>query len=171
MEFGGAGILEDGGAVKGDDVDSAHLLGNHDGESGEGGAANTRDGEEFNEALGIVGAGEELMLDFQLRVDVEHIAGNLDRVVAQLDHGFPGFWVAALLHVPARGLGAKIDEQKQGHGGNEGGTEHEAPVDVGAGVEDGKVKSSSQEDAEGCPHFWKGLVLASFMSSIVPREL
>ena len=82
LELRRAGFFKDGGAVEGDDVDAAHLLGDHDGESGESGAADTGDGEELDEALGVVGTGQQLVLDFQLGVDVEHVAGDLDRMVA-----------------------------------------------------------------------------------------
>lgn len=137
LELAIAGLLKDGGAVEGDDVDSAHLLGDHDRESGQSSTAHARDGEEFDEALGVVGVGKQLMLDLELRVDVEHVAGYLDRVVAQLDHRIPSLWVAVLLHVPAGRFGADVDEKQQRDGGNEWGAEHEAPVDVVAGFKHG----------------------------------
>ena len=151
-EVAHAGLGEDGGGVEGDDVDAAHLLGQHDGEGGEGGAAHTRHGEELLEALGVVGLADDLVLDLELRADVVDVARDLDLVVAELQHGVPGLRVPALLHVPTGGLGAEVDEAEKRHGGQEGSAQHIPPVV--RHVEDGEVESSSQHDTEGSPHFW-----------------
>jgi len=54
MQIVGAGILEDSAGVKGDNVDSTHLLRNHDNERRSSGTANTGDAEQVEEAADVV---------------------------------------------------------------------------------------------------------------------
>lgn len=54
-------------------------------------------------------------------MDVEDVAGDLERVVTQLDHRLPGVDISVLLHVPAGRLGAYVDQEEQGNGGDERG--------------------------------------------------
>lgn len=75
-----AGVLEDGRGVEGDDVDAAELLADHDGPGGEGGAADTRDGEELNEAREWVANGGGGELEVQEGAGV--VEGGLEGVVA-----------------------------------------------------------------------------------------
>ena len=63
-------IDKDRRRVEGNDVDTAHLLGNHDREGGKSGPANTRDGEELNETSDIVAVADDFLLDFKLAVDI-----------------------------------------------------------------------------------------------------
>lgn len=149
-EVAHAGLGEDSGRVEGNNVDSAHLLGEHDGEGSESSAADTGNGEELLETLGVVGLADDLVLDLKLGADVVDVTGDLDLVVAESEHGVPGLGVAALLHVPTRRLGAQVDETEQGHGRQEGSSEHETPVVLD--VEDGQVEGSSQHDTKGSPH-------------------
>ena len=121
LEIVGAVLLEDGGGVEGDDVDAAHLLGDHDGEGGEGGAAHAGDGEELDEALVVAAVAKELDFEFELRVDVEDVARDLERVVAEFGHGHPGFCVPVLFHVPAGGFGTHVNEDEERDGREEGG--------------------------------------------------
>jgi hypothetical protein len=64
------GVGEDGGRVECDDVDTAHLLGNHDSERSEGRTANTGNGEELDETGNVVALADDFLLDFKLRVDI-----------------------------------------------------------------------------------------------------
>lgn len=118
-EGGHARLTENGSGIEGDDVDSAHLLGKHDGEGGEGGAADTGDGEQLAEALSVVGLPNDVVLDLELGADVVNVTSDLDLVESELAHGFPGILVAALLHVPTRGLRAEVDEDEKRNCGKE----------------------------------------------------
>ena len=150
LEVVETGLLEDSGGVEGDDVDTAHLLGQHDGEGSEGGAANTGDGEELTDTAGVVGAADELVLNLELGADVVDVASNLDLMGTQTSERFPSLDVAALLHQPTRRLGAEVDETKERHGRDEGSTQHQTPVvDV---VVDSEVDGGSEHDTKGRPH-------------------
>ena len=59
-----------------DDVDTAHLLGDHDGPAGQSGAADAWDGEELPETRDIAGGTDDFSLNLNLRVDVEQISGR-----------------------------------------------------------------------------------------------
>lgn len=152
LELGEARLHEDGGGIECDNVDSAHLLRNHDRKGSQVGAAHAGNGEELAEAGGVVGLADDLFLNLELGADVEDVASNLDVVEAEHGHGLPCVGVALLLHVPTRGFGAEVDTEEERDGGDEGGTKHESPVDIRY-TEDGKVESSSQHDAESGPHF------------------
>lgn len=151
LEGGHAGIDKDGGGVKGNDVDTAHLLGNHDNESSNVGTANSGNGEELSESSDVVALAHEIPLNVELSADVVHVAGALDGVVSELDHGLPSLGVAVLLHQPTRRLGAEIDEAHERNSGDEWSAEHESPVDIGD-AEDGEVEGGSEKDTKGRPH-------------------
>lgn len=74
-------INEDSGRVKGDDVNTTHLLCNHNSESGDAGTAHAGDGEELCETGYVVTLARKLVFDGQLSMDVVNISGNLDWVV------------------------------------------------------------------------------------------
>ena len=78
LQVVGVGLFEDGGRVEGDDVDAAHLLGEHDDPGGEGGAPDARDGEEFDEAGDVVAVADDGGFFDDLRVDVVEVAGGLE---------------------------------------------------------------------------------------------
>lgn len=58
------------------DVDTAHLLGNHDGEGGQGSSADTRNGEELDESCRVVGLADDGGLNLQLCIDVIQITAK-----------------------------------------------------------------------------------------------
>lgn len=78
-------LYEDGGRVEGDDVDAAHLLGQHDHERGEGGATHAGDGEEFHEARDVVALPNNRRLLDDLSVDVIQVTSSLEVRVSQPD--------------------------------------------------------------------------------------
>lgn len=65
-----AGFCKDCRGVESDDVDTAHLLGNHDCERGKGRAANTRNGEELDKSSYIITFSDYGRLNLELFVDV-----------------------------------------------------------------------------------------------------
>lgn len=116
---GSSGLLEHSTRVEGDDVDTAHLLGDHDDKRGQRRATETGDGEEFDEPLNICRAVNDLPLDLELRVDVVQISCCLDRVIAKAEKRLHGVLVSVLLHEPTRRLGAEVDQNQQGNRGDE----------------------------------------------------
>ena len=98
LEVRKAGFLKDGGGVEGDDVDATHLLGDHDGEGGQGRATDTGNGEELGEACEVIAAADDFALNFELDVDVIHVSGCLKGVVTELKEGAEGLWVFVLLY-------------------------------------------------------------------------
>ncbi len=109
VEIGGAGVDEDGRGVEGDDVDAAHLLGQHDCEGGTGRAADTGDGEEFDEAGDVVAAADDVGFFLDLSVDVVEITGGLERGVSETAQRTEGVCVSALFDVPPRRFRAEVD--------------------------------------------------------------
>ena len=52
------------------DVDTAHLLSNHDSERRQGRASHSRNCKEFDEASEVVALADDILLDLDLRIDV-----------------------------------------------------------------------------------------------------
>lgn len=136
------------------DVDTAHLLSNHHHERSESSATQTRDGEQLNEALNVVGAAKNLPLNLQLSVDVVEITSGLERVVTELEKRLHGLLVLVLLHVPTRRLGAHKDQDHQGNSGDESTAELKTPSD-GANMAENEVGCSTEKNTKGGPHFWR----------------
>lgn len=142
---------KDTGAVKCDDVDTAHLLGQHDCEGGQGGAANTRDGKQLDESGQVVALADDGRLLDQLGVDVVEITSSLKRGVAETKQGLVGLAVETLLHVPTRRFGAEVDADDQRNSREEGRSELETPGKL-SDVVHGKIGAETEEDTESCPH-------------------
>ena len=79
----GAGLDEDGAGVEGDDVDAAHLLGDHDCEGCQGCATYTGDREELDEPCDIVACSDDGRFLDQLCVDKVEISCSLQRRVTE----------------------------------------------------------------------------------------
>jgi len=56
------------------DVDTAHLLGYHDGKGGESGSSDTRDGKELNKPLDVGCVANDVLLDLNLSIDVVEVS-------------------------------------------------------------------------------------------------
>ena len=151
MQITSAGIAEDRGGVKGDDVDTAHLLGQHDGEGGACRPAHTGNGEKLDEAGDVVGAADDVGFFLDLGVDVVQIARGLEGRVAQAAEGAESIGVAALFDVPSGRFGAEVDTDQEWDGGNHGRTELETPSDRD-NVVDSQIGAETEEDTECCPH-------------------
>ena len=115
------------------------------------GTAVAADGEEVGSlALGIVG-----LLDLEKLESVVHVTSGLDRAAAETLGGLVGLVEAALLHVPARRLGAEVDLDHDEQGRDGGGTHHPAPLGVHAeeiAVLESNRGDITKADAEGGPH-------------------
>lgn len=135
-----------------DDVDTTHLLGNHHHERGEGSAAEARNGEQLDEALGVVGAVQNLPLDLELGMDVVEVSSGLDGMVTEPEQRLHGLLVLVLFHVPTRRLGAEEDQGHEGNGWDKGTAELKSPSN-GANMTEDEVGSSAEKNAEGGPHF------------------
>lgn len=81
--IGKSGLGEDSRGVESNDVNAAHLLGNHDREGCEGSTTNAGDGKELDEAGNVVTLPDDGLLDFKLRVDIVQISRRLQRVVTE----------------------------------------------------------------------------------------
>jgi hypothetical protein len=147
---GGARVGEDGGRVEADDVDAAHLLGDHDDEGGEGCAADTRDGEELDGASDVVARADDFVLDLDLSVDVVEVAGGLEFSVAQTQQRLVCLAHLAISDVPAGRLRAEVYADKKRNGGDEGRAELQSPRDV-ARVHHCQVCTAAEEDSKGSP--------------------
>lgn len=97
MIVGEAGVLEDGRGVECDNVDTAHLLRNHHGERGEGGTTDSGNGEQLHESGDVVTLPNDLLLNFELGMDVVEIASRLEWVVSQPQQRFVRFSIFVLL--------------------------------------------------------------------------
>lgn len=151
MQITSAGIVEDRGGVEGDDVDTAHLLGQHDSEGSARRPAHAGDGEKFDEAGDVVGAADDVGFFLNLGVDVVQIAGGLEGCVAQAAEGAESVGVAAFFDVPSGGFGAEVDTDQEWDGGNHGRTELETPSN-GHDIVDGQIGAETEEDTECSPH-------------------
>lgn len=151
MQVTSAGIFENGRGVEGDDVDTAHLLGQHDSEGSARRAAHAGDGEEFDKAGDVVGAADDVGFFLDLGVDVVEIAGSLEGRVAQAAEGAKSVCVSAFFDVPSRRFGAEVDTNQEWNGGDHGRTELKTPTD-GDDIVDGQIGTETEEDTEGSPH-------------------
>ena len=90
-------LWEKGGCVAYDDVDAAHLLGDHDGEGGEGRSSDTWDGEELDHALDVGCVADDVFLHLDLGVDVVQVSCSYQFVVSEslLRTGMPRRTVAS----------------------------------------------------------------------------
>lgn len=70
MYGGKSRVFKDGGGVECNDIDTAHLLGNHDGKRSEGCATDTRNRKQLYESGDIVALPNNLLLDLELSVDI-----------------------------------------------------------------------------------------------------
>ena len=95
------------------------MLREHDGEGGESGAADTRYGEELDEAGYVVGFTDDIRFLLDLREDVVEVAGGLERRVPETAEGFESVPIASFFDVPARGFGAEVDAYDKGNGRDE----------------------------------------------------
>jgi hypothetical protein len=147
---GGAGFLEDGRRVEGNNVDATHLLGDHDNKRGQGGSSQAGDGEEFDNSPNIGGTVYDLPLNFELSMDIVEVPSCLDRVMAKAEQRLHCFWVAVLLHVPAGRLGAEEDKNHQGDSWDERASKLQPPRD-GACSADDEIRTGPETDAECSP--------------------
>ena len=58
------------------DINTAHLLSNHDSPRCQSRTTDSRDGEELAKALEVVGITDDVRLDFDLGIDVVEISGG-----------------------------------------------------------------------------------------------
>ena len=77
LETTRASFHENGGGVKGYDVDTTHLLSQHDREGSQGRAANPGDGEKFDESSDIVALADDIGLLENLSMDIVQITSSL----------------------------------------------------------------------------------------------
>lgn len=115
-----------------------HLLGKHHSRRRQSTPPDPWDREQLDEARKVSPALDDLGLFEQLDVRIVHVPGGNHGRVAKTAHGCVGLGVAALLHQPTGRLGTHEDHDGERDGGDEGGSELQAPGNV-ADVFDGGV--------------------------------
>ena len=120
LQVAGAGLVEDRGAVEGDDVYAAHLLGEHDGEGGSCCTPDAGDGEKFEEAGDVVAAADNVSFFLDLGVDVVKVASCLERRVSETAKRSEGFSIAALFDIPSGRFRAEVYTNEKRKGGQHG---------------------------------------------------
>lgn len=81
-------------------------------------------------------------------MDIIKIPRRLQMAVPQSLERDVCLLITTLLHVPPRRLGAEIDEEDEGDGGEEGGAELQTPGDITDFVEN-QISTETEEDAKG----------------------
>ena len=99
---------------------TTHLLREHNNTTRKRRPAHTRNSKQLNEPLKVARALQHLKLLDKLAMDVVQVPRRLDLRVAQTLERLECLPVAVVLHVPARGLGAEVDADGHGDGGDEG---------------------------------------------------
>ena len=132
--------------MAGDDVDTTHLLGDHDDPGCKGCTTDAGNGEELEETDDISALGDDVRLEFEGGVDVVQVASDLDLVIAQPGQRVPRLGVAVLLDEPTGRLRAQVDQAQQWHSRDERGSKHVTPLV--SHVVDGKVDDGYEEDAK-----------------------
>lgn len=150
--FGIAGtrLSENRRGIERDNVYSAHLLSNHDDKRSEGGAADSWDGEQFDETGKIVALSSDLLLHLDLRIDVVQVAGSLQAGVAQSAERFESTLHITFLDIPTRGLGAEIHANKQWDGRNESRAKLQPPGNI-TSILDSQIRRETEENPKGGP--------------------
>lgn len=115
----GSSKNEDGRGVEGDDVDSAHLLTEHDNSRCDSSSSNTGNREELHSSSEVVIASDDLSLLHELDVNVVDISGGLKFRESKSAERFPGFGVSVLLHEPTGRFRAEIDSYGERQSGDE----------------------------------------------------
>ena len=119
----GTSVDENGRGIESNDIDTAHLLSQHDGEGSTRCTSDAGNGEKFDEAGNVVALANDICLLLNLRVDVVQITSGLKRSVAETAERSESVGVAALFDVPPRRLGAEVNTDEQRKCGNHGGSQ------------------------------------------------
>lgn len=138
---------DDIGAQRGDKkltIDPAHLLCKHDCRCAIVGAADTRDPEKIVHPRKVAAPASGRLFLFVYHIRVVVVSRSDDWVCTDLQEGLEGLGVSPVLHQPTGRFRAKVDTDDEDKGGDEGGSELQAPGDI-AGVFDDDV------GAEACP--------------------
>lgn len=109
----GSCLFEDGGGVESDNVDTAHLLGDHDHERCQSCSPDSRDGEQLNETLDVCRVTNCQSLEAELSINGHQVASCLDSVVPESGQRRQSLPISTLFHVPSRGLGTEQNENRQ----------------------------------------------------------
>jgi hypothetical protein len=131
-------------------VDSAHLLGNHDGRSTIVSTTDAGHAEavpETGEVASTCGLLQFLLVD---DVRVVEVTGGDDGMSAEARHGAEALGVLVVLHEPTGRLRAEEDADGEDEGGNEGRAQLQAPRH-GTGVLDDDVGGETEENADDDP--------------------
>lgn len=146
-----ASLSEDTRTVERDDIDTAHLLGQHDSASTVVGTSNPRNSEAVPKTSKVTSASilTKLLVVDDVRVVV--IAGTDDGVSSKLGHGDEAIGDATVLHQPTGRFGAEVNADGEEEGGDEGRAEFKTPRDV-ADIFDDYIGAETEEDTWCCQY-------------------
>ena len=102
IQIASTSVHEDSRGVESDDVDTAHLLSQHDRERSASCTSDTGNREELNEAGDIVALANDIGLLLNLGVDVVKITSRLEGGISETAERSESVGVSALLDVPSR---------------------------------------------------------------------
>ncbi|KAI6750394.1 hypothetical protein HG530_014675 [Fusarium avenaceum] len=143
--LGVSSITEDTRTVERDDVDTAHLLGQHDSTGTVVGSSDSGNREAVPQTAEVASAGILLELHLVNHVGVVEVASTNDGMSSELRHRNESLGESSMLHQPSRRLGTEVDAGGEEEGGDKGRTEFESPGDV-ADILDDDVGAETEED-------------------------
>lgn len=138
-------LSEDTRAVERDDIDTAHLLGQHDSASTIVSTSNSRNSEAVPKTSKVTSASilAKLLVVDDVRVVV--ITSTDDGVSSKLGHGDEAIGDTTVLHQPTRRFGTEVDADGEEEGRDEGRAEFETPGDV-ANIFDDDIGAETEKD-------------------------
>lgn len=102
--FRSTSLSEDSRRVKGDNVDTTHLLTNHNDERGESCSTKTGNGEELSDSRQVVTLTDDCCFNLELAIDKVKITSGKKIVLAKSAEGIVGFSIFSSLHQPSGGF-------------------------------------------------------------------
>jgi hypothetical protein len=134
------------------DIDTTHLLSDHDSEGRESSTTHSGDSEKLDESRDIVALADNIFLRLNLGVDVVEISSGFEWSIAQAKQGLIGLIVSSFLNIPTRALRTKVDSGPERDGGDECASELEMPRDI-ASVFDCEI-GAEPEEMPNAVHIW-----------------
>jgi len=141
---------KDGGRVKGNDVDTAHLLRKHDDTRCDRRSSDSRDGPKLDESLDEAVSLDDLGFFLDLEVDVVEISSGLNVVVTEATERLESILCSTLLEEPSRRLRAEVDADDKRESGDESRTKLKTPSDR-PNIHNDDVGAEAEEDTKCGP--------------------
>ena len=150
-EIAGTGIDEHSRGIESNDVDTAHLLSQHDGERSASRTSDTGNREQFDEASYVVALADDVGLFLDLSVDVVEITGGLERSISETAQRSVSIRLTTLLDVPTRRFWAEVNTNEERDCRNHRRSQLQSPCDR-PDVVDRQIGAEPEENTERSPH-------------------